>query len=1069
MPAPEIAVAYVSIVPEVQGFAQQLRESVVGPADAAGADAGQAAGTSLRDRLRAGAAAAGVIAGALIVQGITEAIDQAKIANRLQAQLRTTEPVARRQGELAGRLYTRGITENVQQGADAIRSVMQSGIAPPDATNAQLEQIATKAADVANVFEQDLSQVTNAVSQMLRTGMAPNASYAFDVITVGLQSGANKADDLLDTFNEYSTQFRKLGLDGASSLGIINQLVTAGARDSDIAADALKEFSIRAVDMSTTSIDAYEALGLNGEQMSAHIARGGEDARRGLDTVIEGLKAMTDPLAREAAAVGLFGTQAEDLGEALFAMDVSSAAASLGDFSGAAQEMGSTLRSGPAHEIEVFTRTLKQEFTEAVGGTVLPALGEFVHASIAVKDATTGAIGAVRDAMPWIAPLAVAVGGLTLALNANAIASGLASLALAGLRGIIIISAAATNGLAIAQGILNAVMALNPITLVVIAIAALVTGLVMAYNESETFRAIVQKAWEGIQTAVSYAWDKVLKPVFDLFAQIIQWLYNKIIKPILGLIVIYFKVWWTGIKLYINFVIGIFKLLGLAALWLYDNAVKPAFDWISDKAKWLWHNAIKPVIGWIVDQFNRFGEKAKELYNRYVRPAFDDISNKVSGVWNDKVKPAFSAMRDAVGRVADSFTKAKDAIAKQWQKVEQIAEDPVSFLINTVYNGGIVPMWNKVAGAFGAPKLSEFHPEGFASGGILPGYTPGRDVHLAALSGGEAVMRPEWTRGVGAGYVHAMNRIARTRGVSGVRQAMGGGIPAFADGGIFGWIGNAASGAWDTIKETTSWLGNSLLSSARAGVNAIVNPLVNLIPGADTQFGQMIRGIPSRAIDAIFDFSEDADSRLSSLKWLKPVDAPIGTPYGQAGSMWASGYHTGTDFPAPTGTLVRAVASGVVSAVGSTGPYGNHVRVDHPGGLGSLYAHLSSIAVRVGEGIGRGSLIGRVGSTGNSSGPHLHLEAFRNGARLNPATLFDDGGWLRPGVTPVVNKTGRPEAILTADQWNSMTSRNGGLQAGDRLVLTIDGRTELEAYVDRRASNVIDRNIIDPTFQGRMI
>ncbi|MDQ0424277.1 tape measure protein [Cellulomonas iranensis] len=73
---------------------------------------------------------------------------------------------------------------------------------------------------------------------------------------------------------------------------------------------------------------------------------------------------------------------------------------------------------------------------------------------------------------------------------------------------------------------------------------------------------------------------------------------------------------------------------------------------------------------------------------------------------------------------------------------------------------------------------------GYATGGIFPGYTPGRDVGYIGVSGGEAIMRPEWTRAVGPDFVHMMNRIARTAGVGGVREAMGRYLGGFANGGI---------------------------------------------------------------------------------------------------------------------------------------------------------------------------------------------------------------------------------------------------------------------------------------------
>jgi murein DD-endopeptidase MepM/ murein hydrolase activator NlpD len=105
-----------------------------------------------------------------------------------------------------------------------------------------------------------------------------------------------------------------------------------------------------------------------------------------------------------------------------------------------------------------------------------------------------------------------------------------------------------------------------------------------------------------------------------------------------------------------------------------------------------------------------------------------------------------------------------------------------------------------------------------------------------------------------------------------------------------------------------------------------------------------------------------------------PVSGPIGTPYHVAGSSWSKGYHTGVDFPVATGTTVKAVAPGRVVSAGWGGSYGYQVVIRHADGRYTQYAHLSAISVRSGQSVGGGQRIGRSGSTGNATGPHLHFE-----------------------------------------------------------------------------------------------
>ncbi|MFF3837517.1 transglycosylase family protein [Streptomyces sp. NPDC001930] len=109
-------------------------------------------------------------------------------------------------------------------------------------------------------------------------------------------------------------------------------------------------------------------------------------------------------------------------------------------------------------------------------------------------------------------------------------------------------------------------------------------------------------------------------------------------------------------------------------------------------------------------------------------------------------------------------------------------------------------------------------------------------------------------------------------------------------------------------------------------------------------------------------------------RYSAPVSADIGTRYGKPGSSWSSGYHTGVDFPVPTGTSVKAVAGGRIVSAGWGGAYGYQIVLRHDDGRYSQYAHLSALAVREGQRVTAGQRIGRSGSTGNSSGPHLHFE-----------------------------------------------------------------------------------------------
>ena len=119
----------------------------------------------------------------------------------------------------------------------------------------------------------------------------------------------------------------------------------------------------------------------------------------------------------------------------------------------------------------------------------------------------------------------------------------------------------------------------------------------------------------------------------------------------------------------------------------------------------------------------------------------------------------------------------------------------------------------------------------------------------------------------------------------------------------------------------------------------------------------------------------------SPLIFAQPVSAPVGDRFGPRGNL----FHTGIDFPVATGTTVSAAGRGCVSFAGwSSGGYGNLVIIEHRLGMMSWYAHLSAITTRRGACLVAGNAIGRAGSTGRSTGPHLHFELRLRGAAVPP-------------------------------------------------------------------------------------
>lgn len=151
----------------------------------------------------------------------------------------------------------------------------------------------------------------------------------------------------------------------------------------------------------------------------------------------------------------------------------------------------------------------------------------------------------------------------------------------------------------------------------------------------------------------------------------------------------------------------------------------------------------------------------------------------------------------------------------------------------------------------------------------------------------------------------------------------------------------------------------------------------------------------SKSLDEIIKLAENKEDFLSKIPAIQPVRNEdlkrMASGYGWRSDPFtkARKFHYGMDFSAPTGTPIYATGDGVVvRADHRSSGYGEHIRIDHGYGYISLYGHLSKYNVRRGQRVKRGDLIGYVGSTGRSQGPHCHYEVWKDGDRINPMNFY---------------------------------------------------------------------------------
>lgn len=1135
-----------------RGFGEEFEDAARRSSDpeALGEETGRRFGSGLRDSLKVAAgvaiAAIGEQAASKLSEGFASALDASSATAQFQADLGVTAEQSKKIGQSAGKLFSNAYGENMGEVNDAITSVIRNIDGMRDASSESLETMTARAITTGGILKADVGDVTKSVSQLLRTGLAKNAEEAFDLIVKGAQNGADANGDLLDTINEYSTQFREVGISGPKAMGLLAQATKAGARDTDTAADAIKEFAILSKEASNPAVAAaFKALGLNSKEMFTTFNKGGPEADVAFNRVIKGLKGIKDPVKQGQLAVALFGTKAEDLGDALYAFDPTTAVQGLGELKGATDKASDALGSTPQAKLTAFKNSLQTNITNVIANNVIPVMANLTNAfttvgvsgggiaaaavpiigmGIAAK-VTASAVGAVKTGINGIK---TAAGGIkSVAQGVGSLASGFrsadaASSAFSGRMGTIggklrtafngsvnavkasgsaianagraaltasvsfgraalatarsgaasalaaartiaytvvqKAAAAASRAWALAQVALNLVMSANPIALVVVAIAALVAAVVIAYRRSTTFKNIVDAAFRGIAAAGKFMWDKVLKPIFGFIQR------------------------WVGTIL-------------VAAFKVYWNIGKQVFAGISAAVKLAWDKVLGPIWRAIKSYIEKSLIPGFKLLMSVVRDVWNRIRSSISSGWN-AISGYFNRLKSAIGQVGTAFGRGASAIRSAWDKIKSYTKAPVNFVIQTVYNRGIVGMWNKVMGWLHLPESMKLGTvPALASGGPMP-VRPGVFNKPTAIVGEGNPRHPE--------YVIPTDPKYRGRARS-LWQAAGGHMQMLQFGGIIGTVKKFASKAVGLGKDALDLIANP---------GKIWDRLVSALPSAKglatSPFGSAISMIPKKILDPAKDyalklfkafgdsFGGDGQGVVkAALKYVGTGDDrghdndniftrqwgwPSGTPWcalfastairdAKAGKKYrgyptaaVAGYegamkHVGlgegrpgdlaTYAPSHINIIVKKVAGGYDTVGGNQGALVNrYVRggqrsILRPLALGGTIdpSKLSSAGLRA---------VFAQKQDDSADGRNPLLGALRSQRRPQPG-LFDSGGFGKGW--PFHAK--KPEAVLTDQQWAdihklAMSSGKGG------HTFNITGLPDIPS--DKQITNALDRS-----------
>ncbi|MBD8218197.1 tape measure protein [Microbacterium sp. CFBP 13617] len=609
---------------------------------------------------------------------------------------------------------------------------------------------------------------------------------------------------------------------------------------------------------------------------------------------------------------------------------------------------------------------------------------------------------------------------LALAKAASSGATNVAAAATA--RGTIATLAASTASRVAAAGqwLLNAALSANPIGIIILAITALVGALVWFFTQTE----LGQQLWAGFATGV---------------ATLATWLYENVLQPVFNGIGVAFAFLWQGMKPIFDFIVGYYRFWGAVAVWLWENVLAPGFAKIGEVFVWLYQNVIAPIVANIVGQIRLWGAIFGWLYDTIVQPVFNGIMNVLGTGYAWLRDNVFSPLGTAIDSIGRSFEVVGAAIAVAWEGIKRSAADPINFVLDTIWNNGLRSFWNDLVRTLkiedmalpAAPLIK------FASGGVLPGYTPGRDVHQfwsataggLALSGGEAIMRPEFARLVGGpAGVDALNAAA----ISG-RLPFGDG-PGMIAGDVLDSLAGIAAIAWE-------FLTNPDQAIQKRVVDGIISPMA-----ADQNlFGRTVAGL--------------ASNTLKSMSGIFP-SAPAAA--GSAGMGWEAMWRV-VQAGIPGAVLTSAARPGAVTANGGQSYHALGRAIDLIPASMATFNAVASMFPNASELIyspaGKRQLLNGQPFDGWSDAVraqhfnHVHL-AMANGGVL--PKLYDQGGWLPHGGM-AINMSGRPEPILTGDQWDAM--KNGGMPS-EIVVRDVDGvlvgRMKVEAADQVRAAAEAD-------------
>ena len=577
-------------------------------------------------------------------------------------------------------IYKDNFGEDINDIALAMSAVKQQ----TGQTGKELKNTTENAILMRDTFDIDVNESIRGVNAMMKQ-FGISSEEAYNLLVQGAQKGLNQNGDLADQLAEYSVYYADMGLSAEEAFNMIANGAKNGTFQIDYLNDAVKEFGIRAKD--GTSDEAFKQLGLDVDDLKTKFAQGGEGAKEAFKTVNEALFSCDDEVQRNLLGVAMYGTKWEDLGEdAIRALvDTQGEISATNDALGTINE---NKYNDLGNQIEELGRNLKTDLVKPIGEELKPVISDVIKEVKGkipeVKTLVLAVVSKVKDFISFMSRNGTQIISIIAGIAAGMLAWNAA----------IKVWKATTEGVTIAQKILNTVMAANPIGIVITVVTALVAALVTFFATNEDFRNKVIAVWEAVKEAAS----KVFGAIADFFTVTIPNAFNGFINFIKSN-------WQALLLLIVNPFAGAFKLL-------YDNcgAFREFVDNFVQNIKQFFQNLWNGIVSifqgvgqWFIDRFT-------EAYNG-VTGVFSAIGQWFGARWQD-IKNALATVAswfltmftNAYTNVKNVFSAIGQWFGARWQDIKNTLATVASWFLTMFTNAytNVKNVFSAIGSWFGA-------------------------------------------------------------------------------------------------------------------------------------------------------------------------------------------------------------------------------------------------------------------------------------------------------------------------------------------------------------------------------